>query len=82
MHSQLVLHPDPPRRYPANNLPVHKANTPEDPSSIALATMGDQGPIFFFKPDDLDHGWLCQWYWSPFTAEIDGKILEFKHAEQ
>lgn len=44
--------------------------------------MGDQGPLFFFKPDDRDYGWLCQWYWSPFTAEVDGKTLEFKHAEQ
>jgi hypothetical protein len=44
--------------------------------------MGDQGPLFFFKPDDKDNGWLCQWYPSPFAAEVDGKVLEFEHAEQ
>jgi predicted NAD-dependent protein-ADP-ribosyltransferase YbiA (DUF1768 family) len=41
--------------------------------------MGDQGPIFFFKEDDPEWGWLCQWFPGPFTIE-DGAA--FKHAEQ
>ncbi|TVY81866.1 N-glycosidase [Lachnellula suecica] len=44
--------------------------------------MSDQGPLFFFKDDDRLTGWLCQWYWAPFEAEVDGQVLEFKHAEQ
>jgi hypothetical protein len=41
--------------------------------------MGDQGPIFFFKEDDPEWGFLCQWYPSRFTNEVG---VVFKHAEQ
>ncbi|KKY18582.1 hypothetical protein UCDDS831_g05862 [Diplodia seriata] len=26
-------------------------------------------PIFFFKADDAEFGWLCQWYAAPFAHE-------------
>lgn len=42
--------------------------------------MGVEGPIYFFKEDDPEWGWLCQWYASPFHAE-DEKVI-YKHAEQ
>jgi hypothetical protein len=42
--------------------------------------MGDEGPVYFWKENDPEWGWLCQWYASPFHAE-DEKII-YKHAEQ
>src|SRR3982074_3412041 len=42
--------------------------------------MGDEGPVLFWKEDDPEWGWLCQWYASPFHAK-DEKII-YKHAEQ
>jgi hypothetical protein len=44
--------------------------------------MGDEGPLFFFHQEEPEFGWLCQWCPSRFTAEVDGQVVEFRHAEQ
>lgn len=40
----------------------------------------DEGPIYFFKPDHPEFGFLCQWYPSKFTNEDRTQL--FKNAEQ
>lgn len=46
--------------------------------------MANDSPIFFFKDDEPEFGFLCQWYPAPFESTIvnDGKKKEFRNAEQ
>ncbi|KIJ23017.1 hypothetical protein M422DRAFT_276491 [Sphaerobolus stellatus SS14] len=40
------------------------------------------GPVYFWKPATL-HGYLGQWYSSPFTStESDGRKIGYENAEQ
>ena len=52
---------------------------PTDPATTPSPAVDPAETIFFFKETDA-HGYLCQWYRSPFTTPSDGQI--FSTAEQ
>ena len=64
----------------ASNIPLPSCQRHYRMHKSAYSTMGDEGPVYFWKENDPEWGWLCQWYASPFHAE-DEKII-YKHAEQ
>jgi len=44
-----------------------------------ILRMGDQEPVYFFKAEEPEFGFLCQWYPSQFK---DDNGQTYKNAEQ